>query len=247
MIKKILVSQPKPASDKSPYFDLERKYGVELTFHPFIRIEGVSTREFRDQKVQILDYTAIVFTSRHAIDHFFQLCKDLRVQVPDDMKYFGISESVTLYIQKYVTYRKRKTFFSPSGRFADLVTVMAKHKQERYLFPQSDVQSEESGVLLDQKKLQHKECVMYRTVSNPLSQTELSAYDMVILFTPAGVDSLRESCPDIAQRPCKIACFGRSTAKALTDAGIPVALEAPTVKAPSMAGSLELYLEQQNA
>ena len=166
MIKKILVSQPKPASEKSPYFEIEAKQDVQFTFHPFIKIEGLSSREFRQQKIKILDYTAIVFNSRHAIDYFFTLCKELRVQLPEEMKYFGISETVALYIQKYIPYRKRKVFFGSTGKWADLVTVMAKHKTENYLVPLSDVHSDEVTTMLDAKKLKHKECVMYRTISN---------------------------------------------------------------------------------
>ena len=143
MIKKILISQPYPTSEKSPYFDIEKKYGIEIIFHPFIKVEGLSAKEFRQQKVQILDHTAIVFTSRHAIDHFFTLCKELRVNVPEDMKYFGLSETIALYIQKYVQYRKRKVFFSQTGKWPDLVQVMAKHKTEKYLVPQSSVHTNE--------------------------------------------------------------------------------------------------------
>ena len=153
MIKKILVSQPKPSSEKSPYFDLERKYGVELVFHPFIKVEGLSAREFRQQRIQVLDYSAIVFNSRHAIDHFFTLCKEMRVAIPEDMKYFALSEAIALYIQKYVQYRKRKVFFPTTGaKWADLVQLMAKHKTENYLVPQSDVHSDEVQQLLEAKK-----------------------------------------------------------------------------------------------
>ena len=190
MIKKILVSQPKPASEKSPYFEIEAKQDVQFTFHPFIKIEGLSSREFRQQKIKILDYTAIVFNSRHAIDYFFTLCKELRVQLPEEMKYFGISETVALYIQKYIPYRKRKVFFGSTGKWADLVTVMAKHKTENYLVPLSDVHSDEVTTMLDAKKLKHKECVMYRTISNDYPANEPFDFDMLVLFTPAGVESL---------------------------------------------------------
>ena len=174
MIKKILISQPKPASDKSPYFDLAKTYGVEFVFHPFIRVESVSTKEFRAQKVQILDHTAIVFNSRHAIDHFFNLCNELRVAIPDDMKYFGLSEKIMLYIQKYVQYRKRKIFFGSTGKIDDLIPAIVKHKTEKYLVPMSDVHNDDIKNILDKHKIQHSEAVMYRTVSNDLTEEELA-------------------------------------------------------------------------
>lgn len=246
MIKKILVSQPKPSSEKSPYFDIEAKENVEFTFHPFIKIEGLSAREFRAQKVQILDYTAIVFTSRHAIDFFFTLCKELRVTLPEDMKYFGISETVSLYIQKYVQYRKRKVFFGTTGKLPELVTVMAKHKTEKYLVPLSDVHNDEFAQMLDAKKLKHKECVMYRTVSNDFPAGQPFNYDMLVLFTPAGVDSLLKNFPDFEQGDTRLACFGPATKKAMEDAGLRCDLSAPTPEARSMTAAIEMYLEKEN-
>ena len=246
MVKKILVSQPKPASEKSPYFDIQQKHGVELVFHPFIKIEGLTSREFRNQRIQILDYSAIVFNSRHAIDHFFTLCKELRVAVPETMKYFALSESIALYIQKYVQYRKRKVFFPETGRWPDLVTIMVKHKAERYLIPQSDVHGDEIHQMLQEKKLEHTECIMFRTVSNEYPADQPVDFDMVVLFTPAGVESLLKTFPDFKSRGIKVACFGKATAKAIADAGLALDLEAPSVKAPSMTGSLDLYLEEEN-
>jgi len=246
MIKKILVSQPRPVSEKSPYFDLAEKHGVEFVFHPFIKVEGLCAKEFRKQKVQILDHTAIVFNSRHAIDHFFNLCKEMRIAVPADMKYFGISEAVAHYIQKYVQYRKRKVSFGTTGKWPDLVQVMAKHKAEKYLIPQSDVHNDEAHQLLEAKKLKHTECVMYRTMSNDLSVEELADIDMIVLFTPAGVQSLQKNFPSFPKERVKLACFGTATAKALTEAGFDIELEAPSAKAPSMTGCLDLYLEEVN-
>ena len=245
MIKKILVSQPKPASEKSPYFEIEAKQDVQFTFHPFIKIEGLSSREFRQQKIKILDYTAIVFNSRHAIDYFFTLCKELRVQLPEEMKYFGISETVALYIQKYIPYRKRKVFFCSTGKWADLVTVMAKHKTENYLVPLSDVHSDEVTTMLDAKKLKHKECVMYRTISNDYPANEPFDFDMLVLFTPAGVESLIKNFPDFKQGDMRLACFGPATKKALEEAGFRVDLSAPTPEARSMTAAIEQYLEKQ--
>lgn len=245
MIKKILVSQPKPTSEKSPYFEIEAKQNVEFTFHPFIKIEGLTSREFRQQKVQILEHTAIVFNSRHAIDFFFTLCKEMRVALPEDMKYFAISETVSLYIQKYVQYRKRKVFFGSTGKWEDLVTVMAKHKAEKYLVPLSDVHNDEVPASLDAKKLKHTECVMYRTVSNDFTQEEIDefdSYDMVVFFSPSGIEALTKNFPDFKQGKLAIATFGPATAKAVRDAGLRLDLEAPTEKYPSMTGALQHYL-----
>lgn len=246
MVKKILISQPAPVSEKSPYFDIAKKHNVEFVFHPFIKIERLTPREFREQKVQVLDHTAIVFNSRHAIDHFFNLCKEMRIAIPEDMKYFGISETVALYIQKYVQYRKRKVFFGATGKMEDLITVMAKHKTENYLFPQSDVHSDEVHLMMEAKKLKHTECVMYRTVSNPLPTDHEFDYDMVVLFTPAGVESLLKNVPDFKERNIRLACFGKATANAIKEAGLELHLEAPTPQAPSITGSIDLYLEQCN-
>ena len=246
MVKKILISQPRPTSEKSPYFEIEKKYGVQLVFHPFIKVECLTAREFRQQKVQILDHTAIVFNSRHAIDHFFTLCKEMRIAIPETMKYFGISEMVSLYIQKYVQFRKRKVFYPTSGKLADLIALMAKHKTETYLVPQSDEHSDELHNMAEAKKLQVRECVMYRTLSNDLPSDTPFDFDMVVLFTPAGVESLLKNVPNFKETQAKLACFGKSTAKAIEDAGLPLELEAPSVKAPSITGSLELYLEEHN-
>ncbi|MDY2915424.1 MAG: uroporphyrinogen-III synthase [Alloprevotella sp.] len=243
-MKRILISQPKPTSDKSPYFEIERKYGVEFVFHPFIKVERISAREFRAQKVQILDHTAVVFNSRNAIDHFFNLCKELRVTIPEDMKYFGLSETIVLYIQKYVQYRKRKVFFVESGKWEDLVQLMAKHKGENYLLPQSDVAGDNAHRMLEEKKLKHTECTMFRTINNDFPEGQPFDFDMVVLFTPAGVESLLKNVPDFKERGIKLACFGKATAKAIEEAGLTIDLEAPSAKAPSMTGSLELYLEE---
>lgn len=247
MIKKILVSQPKPASEKSPYFDIAEKFDVELVFRPFIKVEGMTAKEFRTQKVSILDYTAIVFTSRHAIDHFFTLAKELRVTIPEDMKYFCVTETIALYIQKYVQYRKRKVFFGSTGKVDDLLPTMVKHKTERYLVPMSDVHNDSLTLLLDSKKLQHKECVMYKTVSNDFTPEEVKLfdYDMLIFFSPAGIESLTKNFPDFNQGDIAIATFGPSTAKAAKDAGLRLDIEAPSEKYPSMTGALQHYLVMQ--
>lgn len=247
MIKKILVSQPKPASEKSPYYDIAEKYDVELVFRPFIKVEGMTAKEFRTQRVSILDYTAIVFTSRHAIDHFFTLAKELRVAIPEDMKYFCVTETIALYIQKYVQYRKRKVFFGTTGRVDDLLPTMVKHKTEKYLVPMSDVHNNSLTQLLDSKKLNHKECVMYKTVSNDFTPEEIKTfdYDMLIFFSPAGIESLIKNFPDFKQDKIAIATFGPSTAKAAKEAGLRLDIEAPSEKYHSMTGALQHYLVMQ--
>ena len=247
MIKKILVSQPKPTSEKSPYYDIANRFGVELVFRPFIKVEGMSAREFRTQKVSILDYTAIVFTSRHAIDHFFTLAKELRVTIPEEMKYFCVTETIALYIQKYVQYRKRKVFFGTTGRVDDLLPTMIKHKSEKYLVPMSDVHNDSLTRLLDSKKLQHKEVVMYKTVSNDFTEEEVKTfdYDMLVFFSPSGIESLTKNFPDFNQGDMAIATFGPATAKAVREAGLRLDLEAPTEKYPSMTGALQHYLLMQ--
>ncbi len=247
MIKKILVSQPKPSSEKSPYYDIAEKFGVELVFRPFIKVEGMTAKEFRAQRINILDYTAIVFTSRHAIDHFFTLAKEMRIAIPEDMKYFCVTETISLYIQKYVQYRKRKVFFGTTGKIDDLLPTMVKHKQEKYLVPMSDVHNDAVANMLDAKKLNHQECVMYRTVSNDFTADEVKNfdYDMLIFFSPSGIESLTKNFPDFKQGDIAIATFGPSTAKAVKDAGLRLDLEAPTAKCPSMTGALQDFLQKK--
>lgn len=247
MIKKILVSQPKPSSEKSPYYDIASRFDVEMVFRPFIKVEGLTAKEFRQQKVNILDYSAIVFTSRHAIDHFFTLSKELRVNIPEDMKYFCVTETIALYIQKYVQYRKRKVFFGSTGKIDDLLPLMIKHKQEKYLVPMSDVHNDSVKLMMDAKKLQHQECVMYRTVSNDFTEEEIKNfdYDMLIFFSPSGIESLLKNFPDFKQDNIAIATFGPATAKAVTDSGLRLDLEAPSEKYPSMTGALQHFLLEQ--
>lgn len=245
-IKKVLVSQPKPTSEKSPYFDIAEKYGVKIDFRPFIKVESLSAKEFRQQKVSILDHTAIVFTSRHAIDHFFNLCVELRVTIPETIKYFCTSETIALYIQKYVQYRKRKVFFGATGKFADLVPLMVKHNTEKYFVPMSDVHNDEVKDLLDKNKIQHTEAVMYRTVSNDFKPEEMSDYDMLVFFSPAGIQSLMKNFPGFEQKDIAIGCFGPTTAKAVKEAGLRLDLEAPSAAAPSMPAALDLFIGEQN-
>lgn len=247
MIKKILVSQPKPSSDKSPYYDIEEDLGVDLVFRPFFKVEGLSAKEFRQQKVNILDYTAVVFTSRHAVDNYFNLAKEMRITIPEDMKYFCVIETIALYIQKYVQYRKRKVFFGNTGKIDSLIPTMTKHKTEKYLVPQSSVHTEALSELLDTNKLKHKECVMYRTVSNGLTEEEVKNfdYDMLVFFSPTGVKALKENIPDFVQGDIKIAAFGPATAKEVEAQGLRLDLQAPSKEYPSMTGALRAFLEEE--
>lgn len=247
MIKKILVSQPQPTSPKSPYYDIAARHNVEFVFRPFIKVEGLSTKEFRQQHFNILDYTAIVFTSRHAIDHFFNLCKEMRVAIPEDMKYFCITETVALYIQKYVQYRKRKVFFGATGKINDVLPAMVKHKNEKYLTPLSDVHNDEISKMMESKNLKHTECVMYRTVSNDFAANEVFDYDMLVFFSPSGISSLQKNFPNFEQGEIAIATLGPTTAKAVKDANLRVDVEAPSPEFPSITAAIEDFIKRTNS
>ncbi len=244
-IKKVLISQPRPTTEKSPYFDIAEKYGVEIDFRPFIKVEPVNSKEFRQQKVSILDHSAVIFTARTAIDHFFQLCEELRVAIPETMKYFCMTEAIAVYLQKYIVYRKRKIFFGQTGKVDDLVTVIAKHAKEKYFIPVSDVHKDDLMSLLDAKKISFTKAVMYRTVSNDFAKGEVFDYDMLVFFSPAGITSLLKNFPDFQQEDIKIGCFGPTTAKAVKEAGLRLDVEAPSSEAPSMTAALELYLKKE--
>ena len=245
-IKRLLVSQPKPTSEKSPYFDLAEKYGVEIEFRPFIKVEPLTSKEFRQQKISILDYSAVVFTARTGIDHFFRLCEELRVTIPETMKYFCMSESIAVYLQKYIVYRKRKIFFGASGKLDDLITIIAKHPKEKYLVPVSDVHKDDLRLKLEAKKIDFTEAVMYRTVSNDFKADESFDYDVLVFFSPAGISSLLKNFPNFNQKDIRIGCFGPTTAKAVKDAGLRLDVEAPTPEAPSMTAALEQYLKKES-
>ena len=243
-IKKILVSQPQPTSEKSPYFDIIEKYNVKIDFRPFIKVEPVLAKEFRAEHISILDYTAIIFNARHGIDHFFRLCEEMRITVPESMKYFCVSETVALYLQKYIQYRKRKIFFSPTGKFQDLVTVLNKHSDENYLYISSDIRNEETMSTLENSKIKFNQAIMYRTVSNNFGADEPFDYDMLIFFSPAGIKSLLENFPGFDQGEIQIGCFGATTAQAVRDAGLRLDLEAPAPGMPSMTMALENFLKE---
>lgn len=243
-VKKILVSQPKPSSEKSPYYDIAEKYGVEIVFRPFIKVEGLSSKEFRQQKVSIADYTAIIFTARTAIDHFFRLCEETRVNIPDTMKYFCTTEAIALYLQKYIVYRKRKIFFGKSGKLDDLIPALTKHIKEKFLLPVADVHKDTLSVLND-NKIPYTTAVMYRTVSNDFQEGEAFDYDMLMFFSPSGINSLKKNFPNFEQGDIKIGTFGLATSKAVKDAGLRLDIEAPTPECPSMTSALEMYLKKE--
>ena len=244
-IKKILVSQPRPTSEKSPYFDLEKKYGVEIVFRPFIKVEGLSSKEFRQSKINVPDYSAIILTARTAIDHFFRLCKELRYNVPDTLKYFCVSETIAHYLQKYVIYRKRKIFYSETGLMEDLIPIIAKHHKETYLMPVSDVHNDKA-VVLDNNKVKYVKAVMYRTLSNDFKPGEQFDYDMLVFFTPAGIKSYTTNFPDYMERNVVIAAMGQTTLEAATQAGLKVDITI-TPETPSMASAIEQYLKKAKA
>lgn len=242
-IKKILVSQPAPTTEKSPYFDIAERYNMEVVFRPFIKIEPVNAKEFRTQRISILDHSAVIFTSKTSIDHFFRLCEELRVLVPETMKYFCVTEAIAVYLQKYIIYRKRKIFFPASGKLEDLVVIISKHSKENYLVPVSDVHKEDLIKLLDEKKINYKKAIMYRTVSNDFTAEEPFDYDILLFFSPSGIASLLKNFPEFNQNGTAIGTFGPTTAKAVRDAGLRLDIEAPNSEAPSMTAALENYLK----
>jgi uroporphyrinogen-III synthase len=244
-IKKILVSQPAPTGEKSPYFDISEKYNVKIDFRQFIKVEPLSVKEFRTQRISILDFTAIIFNAKQGIDHFFKLCDELRVTMPETMKYFCISESVAVYLQHYIHYRKRKVFYGASGKLPDLVTILNKHANEKYLFITPEILNEDIIHALDNSKITYTKSIMYRTVSNDFRPDEEFNYDMLIFFSPLGIQSLMKNFPDFVQGDIQIGCFGATTATAVKDAGLRLDLEAPTAQFPSMTMALDAFLKEK--
>ena len=244
-IKSILVTQPEPTALKSPYSELAESTSVKIDFRPFIQVEGVTAKEFRQTRIHINDFSAIIFNSRTAIDHFFRLAQELRVPIPDTMKYFCISESVAFYLQKYIVYRKRKIFHA-NGALPDLADIMKKHKEEQYLVPLSDIHSQEIPRLLDKGGFKYTTAVLYRTVSSDLQELKDINYDILVFFSPSGIKSLFTNFPDFKQNDTKIACFGSTTAQAVREAGLVADIEAPTPEAPSMTMALEQYIKNIN-
>ncbi|PSL02979.1 uroporphyrinogen-III synthase [Cecembia rubra] len=244
-VRSILVSQPRPADEKSPYFQLAEKYNLKIDFRPFIQVEPVPVKDFRKQKIDILKHTAIIFTSRNAIDHFFTICKELKVEMPAEMKYFCISEQTAHYLQKYVVIRKRKLFVGQKTA-SDLFDYFKKHKSEKYLFPCSDIRKDDIPEYLDKMGISYTEAIIYHTVAANLSDLKDIKYDVLAFFSPSGIKSLKQNFPDFEQNNTRIAAFGPTTAKEVLNQGLILDIEAPMPNAPSMTGALELYIKKAN-
>ncbi|MCR5192810.1 MAG: uroporphyrinogen-III synthase [Bacteroidales bacterium] len=248
-LKKILISQPEPTDlDKSPYKRLISDFKLDLTFYKFFEVVGISATEFRKSRIHISDYTAVIFNSKNSVDHFFRLTKELREVVPETMKYFCSTEAIALYLQNYIQYRKRKIFFG-NQFFADLIDVMTKHRDEKFIFPCSDEKQTEYTKLLDKAKFKYTKAAMYRSVPRDLKKFSLDDYDMVALFSPIGVRSLLQNFPNVKESSVLVAAFGTSTHAALNAAGIKITVAAPTKNSPSMAMAIENYMQgkQQEA
>jgi uroporphyrinogen-III synthase len=243
-VKKILITQPRPESDKSPYFELAKRYAVEMEFFPFIRLEPIPCKEFRKQKIEIAEYSSVIFTSRNAIDHFFRICEEMKLNISQDTKYFCITEAVALYLQKFILYRKRKVFYGADGTNKSLFDVMNKHKEnEKFLYPCSENQQDNEIVnWLKNNKCEFQTPFMYRTISNDASKLEAHNFDVICFFTPSGVKSLFDNFPAYNQNGTFIGAFGSNTSKAIQEAGLQLHIKAPEPQVPSMIAALEKFL-----
>ncbi|WP_452229249.1 MULTISPECIES: uroporphyrinogen-III synthase [unclassified Lacinutrix] len=244
-VKTILVSQPEPKIENSPYFDLQEKQKVKIDFRPFIHVEGVPAKEIRLQKIDLSNYTAIILTSRNAVDHFFRVADEMRFKVPDSMKYFCQSEAVAYYLQKYVVYRKRKIYVG-KRTFSELSPTIKKYKDEKFLLPTTDKLKPEVPEILNGLAVDWKQAVFYKTVISDLSDLEDVFYDILVFFSPSGIDSLFKNFPDFKQNDTRIAVFGNTTIKAVEEHGLRVDISAPTPETPSMTMALEKYINKIN-
>jgi uroporphyrinogen-III synthase len=242
-VKTILVSQPEPSSEKSPYNRLQNKHKLTIDFRPFIHVEGVDAKEVRQQKIDFKNYDNIILTSRNAVDHFFRLCKEMRYSVPNTTKYFCLSEAVAYYLQKYVVYRKRKIYVG-KGKIEELENVLNKFETETFLFPTSDTLKKDVPNFLDSIKLRWTRAILYRTVVSDLSDLRDVYYDILVFFSPSGIESLFKNFPDFKQNKTRISAYGNSTIKAAEDAGLTVQIKAPTPVSPSMTMAIEQYVEK---
>ncbi|MCD6064897.1 MAG: Uroporphyrinogen synthase [Flavipsychrobacter sp.] len=241
-VNKILVTQPRPDSEKSPYYELAKKFNIALEFHPFIRVEGLSGKEFRKQRIDIGEYTAIIFNSRNAIDHFFRICEELKVKISQEMKYFCITEAVALYLQKFILYRKRKVFFSADGSTDGLLEVINKHKNnEKFIVPTADNGKNDIAQFLATNNSAYVEATLYRTVANDITPVMANGFDMILFFSPFSVQTLFDHDPKFKQNGTLIGAFGPTTSKAIEDAGLRLDVKAPAPNAPSMVAALEQY------
>lgn len=243
-VKKILITQPRPENEKSPYFELAKKYNIDLVFHPFIRLEGIPAREFRKQKIDIPSFSAVIFTSRNAIDHFFRICEEMKVTISQETKYFCITEAVALYLQKFILYRKRKVFYGADGTNKSMFDVINKHKEnEKFLYVCSENQQDNEIVnWLKNNKCGFALAFMYRTISNEIAPVMDAQYDIICFFTPTGVKSLFDNIPSFQQLETAIGAFGNNTSKAVEDAGMSLEIKAPAPQTPSMVAALEQFL-----
>ncbi|WP_100610188.1 uroporphyrinogen-III synthase [Confluentibacter lentus] len=244
-VKTILVSQPEPKIENSPYFDLQEKQKVKIDFRPFIHVEGVSAKDVRQQKVDLNNYTAIILTSRNAVDHFFRVAEEMRFKIPDTLKYFCQSEAVAFYLQKYVVYRKRKIYVGKSS-FSELSPLIKKYKDEKFLLPNTDKVKPEVPDTLNALGVNWKQAIFYKTVISDLSDLADVYYDILVFFSPSGIDSLFHNFPDFKQNETRIAAFGSTTIKAVQDKGLRIDIPAPTPDTPSMTMALEKYIEKAN-
>jgi len=246
-IKNILISQPKPVeTDKNPYFDLARKHGLNLTFKQFIKVEGLTPQDFRTQRIDILEHGAVIITSKLAVDHYFRICNEMRITVPENMKYFCINEQIAYYLQKYIQYRKRKIFFG-HGTIVDLVDVIRKNRNEKFLIPVSDVHREQIVDFLDELQITYTKGTFYKTVCANVSEIKnIHEFDLVVFFTPMGIKSLKQNFPTLKQGGLRIAAFGYATAQMLKDLGLRLDIFAPNPQNPSMSGAIETYIKESN-
>jgi len=243
-IKSILISQPKP--ERSPYFELEKKYGLQIDWRQFIQVEPVSSKEFRKNRIRPDEYSAIIFTSKNAIDHFFRICEEMRIKMSQETKYFCISEAIANYLQKFIVYRKRKVF-TGKRRITDLKSYLLKYKSaEKFLMPCSNLGAKSVSTFLDELELDWQDAMMYKTVSSDLSDLSNVLYDVLVFFSPLGITSLYENFPEFKQNETRIAVFGNSTSKAVTDRGLDINIHAPSPDTPSMTMALEKYLQISN-
>jgi uroporphyrinogen-III synthase len=244
-IKSILVSQPRPETEKSPYFDLAKKYNLKIDFRPFVQVDGISNKEFRKTRVDICAHSAIFFNSRASVDHFFRICEELKITIKDTWKYFCISESIAFYLQKYVVYRKRKIFFA-NGTFDDLMEIIKKYPEEKYLIPLSDVHKQEIPDKLTAANIQFTKAILYQTVSANVTDIKDFNYDVLVFFSPAGVASLLQNFPDFVQNDTAIGAFGPATAKAVTNLKLRLDFQAPVPEAPSITAAIEIFVKARN-
>jgi uroporphyrinogen-III synthase len=244
-IRKILVSQPEPQNPKSPYYELAKKYNLKVDFKPFVEIEGLSAKDFRAQKINILDFSAVIFTSKTGIDHFFRICNEMRTVVPDTMKYFCITENVAFYLQKYIVYRKRKIFHG-NAKFQDLIDIIIKHKEDNFFVPLSEPHNAEIPEMLDKNGIKYSIGTLYRTISTNFNNMKDFDYDIIVFYSPSGIKSLKENFPEFVQGEIKIAAFGPTTACAVENEGLRLDICAPNPKAPSMTMALDEFLKEHN-